>query len=146
MSVMVIGYGNTLRGDDGLGWVAAERLAEILPPSVSVLQRHQLGIEMVEDIADIDHLVLIDVTASEAPGTITCRQLMATREAYGMLEHHVHPEVLLTTCLALHGRMPEATLFTVGADSFDFSEELSPPVQAALPVLVHRVAAHIASL
>ncbi len=114
MSVMVIGYGNTLRGDDGLGWVAAERLAEILPPSVSVLQRHQLGIEMVEDIADIDHLVLIDVTASEAPGTITCRQLMATRE--------------------------------VGADSFDFSEELSPPVQAALPVLVHRVAAHIASL
>jgi len=45
--VLVIGYGNTLRGDDGLGQRAAEALAQrALPDGVEVLSCHQLTIEL----------------------------------------------------------------------------------------------------
>ena len=40
--VLVIGYGNTLRSDDGAGVVAAERLAEAIGSRATVLTRHQL--------------------------------------------------------------------------------------------------------
>lgn len=146
MSVLIIGYGNTLRGDDGLGWVAAERLAAVThSPDVSVMMAHQLGIEMVEDVKDADQLILIDVTASDEPGTIACKRLMASRESYGMLEHHVHPEVVLTTCQALYDRAPQSYLFTVGGESFDFNEGLSDVVEAALPELIRQVLALIES-
>lgn len=146
MSVLVIGYGNTLRGDDGLGWVAAERLqAATRSLPVTIMTSHQLGIEMVEEIAGAEHLIFLDVTASGEPGAIECRSLEASRDSYGMLEHHVHPEVLLTICRALYGHIPESYLFTVGGESFDFSESLSPVVEAAIPDLISQVIALINS-
>ena len=49
--VLVIGYGNVLRSDDGVGWHVTERLAsDARFASVTVLQRHQLTPELALDL------------------------------------------------------------------------------------------------
>ena len=73
---LIIGYGNPLRGDDGVGPRAAELLVEedgvtspLLPDGVQVLVCHQLTIELAPQIAEADRLILIDAIASDATTT-----------------------------------------------------------------------------
>ena len=61
--VLVIGYGNPLRGDDGAGWKAAELLAE--DPRLAgavVLARHQLTPELADDVSRASLVVLVDAS------------------------------------------------------------------------------------
>ena len=60
---LIIGYGNPLRGDDGLGWRAAEQLAEIIPQSeAEVIACHQLTPELAEPISRARLVIFIDMS------------------------------------------------------------------------------------
>jgi hypothetical protein len=49
--VLIVGYGNPLRGDDGLGWRAAERLRTVIQDAgVEILALHQLTPELMETL------------------------------------------------------------------------------------------------
>ncbi|MFI5043071.1 MAG: hydrogenase maturation protease, partial [Acidimicrobiales bacterium] len=72
--VLVIGYGNTLRSDDGVGWHAAALLAE--DPrlaGVEVLAVHQLTPELALDMSRATLVILIDAGADDPPGAIAVR-------------------------------------------------------------------------
>jgi hydrogenase maturation protease len=125
--VLIIGYGNPLRGDDGFGYRAAERI----PGAIAV---HQLTPELMDPISRADHVIFLDATTEGFPGDITRRPLLASGEGQAFT-HHVSPESLLAGALALYGRAPDAVLITVCGADFGLSETLSPPVQAALDSL-----------
>jgi Ni,Fe-hydrogenase maturation factor len=61
--------------------------------------------------------------------------------AAGGFSHQLTPEVLLGFTERLYGSCPEAVLFSVGADSFGYGDDLSESVRAALPGLLERVQA-----
>ncbi len=148
---LIIGYGNPLRGDDGIGCRAAEVLAEgggDTPPlqdnGVEVIACHQLTPELAPRIAEADRLVLIDACASGAPGTITEQTLTPQQTEHHSLTHHVNAAGLLAMAQILYGHAPATTLFTVSGGSFDYGEALTPSVSAALPILCARVRALVA--
>ena len=74
--VVIIGYGNTLRGDDGLGWIAAEFLAGVIQPCQAwVITCHQLTIDLAEALSKSTLAILIDACVGAEPGLITCDEI-----------------------------------------------------------------------
>jgi len=70
---VVIGLGNPLMGDDGLGLAALERLRStwVLPPEVTLVDGGTWGMSLLPEIEDADRLVLLDaIDRAAAPGTL----------------------------------------------------------------------------
>ena len=71
--IVIVGYGNPLRSDDGLGWRVAEELSRRLsPPEVEVIVRHQLTPELADDVRNADAVFFIDAARVGQPGEVTC--------------------------------------------------------------------------
>jgi hydrogenase maturation protease len=143
--VLIIGYGNPLRGDDGLGWRAAEQLA-LEWPEAETLTCQQLTPELAGPISRAARVAFVDAAAAGPPGAISQRRLEPDAAAPASFTHHVNPGVLLALSEKLFGHLPEAALFSVAGASFDFGQALSPAVEAALPELVRQVRAWASSL
>ncbi len=137
--VLIIGYGNTLRGDDAVGWLAAEALAGVgLPPEITVLARRQLAPELAETISEVAIALFVDSTQDGEPGELRCQAVGPLVDDSG-LTHSASPAALIFLARELYGRAPEALLFSLCGESFDLNEELSPRVRDALPKLVEMV-------
>jgi hydrogenase maturation protease len=134
---LIIGYGNPLRGDDGLGWHAAQCLAAVLnKPEVEIIACHQLTPELAEPISRADLVVFIDAAPQGPAGRLSSQRITLDAVLPGTFSHHLTPRTLLAWAQALYGSYPEAMLFSVSSQCFDCSEALSPPVAAAVPELV----------
>ena len=93
--VLVVGYGNPLRTDDGLGWQAATELADADGlPGARVLRCHQLAPELAVDVLRAQAVVLVDARPDDG-GPITSRRVTAGTPGVGPWSHHVTPESLL---------------------------------------------------
>jgi hydrogenase maturation protease len=138
--VLVIGYGNVLRGDDGAGPAAAEALRDQLPErKVEVLAVHQLLPELVQRLSVSRLAIFIDADWKIPPGQVHKRTLAAHHSERETIGHHQSPENLLEMTSELYGHAPPAILFTVGGANFGFQEGLSKPVRRAIPELVREV-------
>jgi hydrogenase maturation protease len=142
--VLVIGYGNTLRSDDGVGWRAAVLLAaDPRLADVKVLAAHQLTPELAFDMSREALVILIDASIDDPPGAITVRSLAdddnVAGGAPGAGSHHVGPGELLAVALELYGAAPAAFVVRVGVANIEVGESLSPEVAAALPGAVDAV-------
>jgi hydrogenase maturation protease len=139
-TVLIIGYGNPLRSDDGIGWQAGRLLAQALAgQDVEIITCHQLTPELAETLSHVAHAVFIDADAEGNAGEIHCRYVCPSEPASSPFTHTCTPSGLLSSARQLYGRCPEAILVTVTAESFEFGDTLSPAVAAALPKLVNEV-------
>jgi hydrogenase maturation protease len=123
-NVLVIGYGNTLRGDDGAG-VRAVEMIEQQHPEYSCIIAHQLTPELAERIAEANIVFFIDAqTESEE---LLVRIIEPKKEPDEPHTHFVSPESLLSLSLRLYKKLP-AKSYCIGipASSLGFSEDLSP--------------------
>lgn len=120
---LVIGYGNTIRGDDGAG-IAAVGILKNNYPQFDFISLHQLTPDLTETISYYDAVYFID--ASIDVSEVTQINLRPEVSTVGINTHIVSPQILLNTCLNLYGSVPsEIVLFHIPAYNFDFSEELS---------------------
>ena len=144
--ILVIGYGNTLRRDDGLGRVAVQRIESLVQDhAVKVMVVHQMGIELAEDLRDADLAIFIDAHVGDKPGTLKETEVIPDNAAPESFSHHLSPGVLLGCVEALYNTHPETVVYSIAADSFDYGEGLSPSVEATLPMLIDKVLARIAT-
>jgi len=148
--ILVIGYGNPLCGDDGLGPDVAGRLAEAvdaLGGGIECLSIHQLTPELAEPISRAGTVIFVDAAVGNVPGGITCYKLARPTQAHGAtpqaFTHHVNPGALLENAELLYGRRPAAYLYTVSGCNFNLGDSFSPAVEAALPGLLERMKARI---
>lgn len=130
---LVIGYGNPLRGDDGLGW----RVAAIIQAcrenlKIEVMMCQQLVPELAEKISRARTVYFVDADRAGVPGAWRCEPIQA-QNAASALAHFATPGALLAAALALYGTAPEAYLFTVSGACFEFGDGLSAVVAAAAP-------------
>jgi hydrogenase maturation protease len=138
--VLIIGWGNPLRGDDGLGWRAAESLAAALKgQDVTIRVSHQLMPELAEEISRSELVIFIDAACHNSPGELRFERVEPRCPPSATFSHQMNPEALTGMAKRLYGFCPDAFLFSVGGRSFEFGEELSSEVQAALPALVRKV-------
>ena len=137
---LILGYGNTLRGDDGAGRVVAERLQAIIrDPNVEILSLHQLTPDLMVNLSRADHAIFIDASATGRPGGYVCLPLYPAPQC-AQFTHHASPETLLAGSRSLYGRCPEATLYLIPGQEFELSDRLSGAVQAAASQLVAHLA------
>ena len=77
---LIIGYGNPLRGDDGIGQAAAQAFAdEAAGDGIDVVRCHQLMPELAEQLAAVDLAVFVDAGATGAPGGVVTTRLQAAQ-------------------------------------------------------------------
>jgi hydrogenase maturation protease len=144
--VLVIGFGNELRGDDGLGPVAAQHLQLIFSDGgVDFLIEHQLYPEMAEIISHFEHVIFIDADIGENPGQISHSVLSPQLPSNNSsaLSHDVNPAQLMLMSQQLYAGQATAEVYSVSAASFEFSEGLSAQIESVLPALIEQIAASI---
>ena len=133
--MIVIGVGNSWRGDDAAGLAVAERLRG----AVEAVEHEADGAGLVERWRDRDHVVVVDAAASEAaPGTIRrfdanagplpARLLRSSTHAFGVAD-----AVELARALACLPRRLE--VYAIEGADFSAGMGLSPAVAAAVEQL-----------
>lgn len=140
--LLIVGYGNPLRGDDGLGWRAADYLAGLKEfaedPFVRIDTVHQLTPEIAEAVAEAGMTLFIDAaarTVGHPPGTLKCQEVRVRGAFPEKLGHHLTPAQVLAYARAIYDRKPRAYVASVVAESFDYGAPLSAAVEAAIPLL-----------
>ena len=144
-SVLIVGYGNPLRGDDGLGLEAAELLAgDPRLRGAQVLWRQQPTPDLAADFKDASLVVLIDVNVVAEPGVVSVVRLDPSRRSTSSSSHHVDPADLLALTHELYGASPAVFVVSAGAATLETGEGLSHALQRALPSVVEAVVAIVA--
>ncbi len=145
--VLIIGYGNPLRSDDGFGWHAAQKLATSFHQSeIEVMARQQLTPDLAETASHFQLVVFIDAARDCAPGELRCESIArgGSRGQVTSFSHFLTPASLLAWTAELYKKFPDAYSITVGGASFAEGETLSPAVEAAFEPLLAQVHALLA--
>ena len=113
---LIIGYGSTLRCDDGIGYIIAEQLMDAPPSQISdlksqieVIARHQLTPDLADAVHQADQVIFIDACADAAPGEVRVTEVKPAGENWGAFVHEMSPGVLLDCVKDLYGKTPRAT-------------------------------------
>ncbi len=141
--VLVLGYGNVSRQDDGIGFHVINAIAWRLgrPPltpgekglsdlgqPVDLAFVLQLVPELAETLADYDEVFFVDAHTGAYEEPIRWEKL-APGYAPSAFTHHMTPATLLEITKALYGRTPMGHLVSVRGFRFGFGMELSPEAQ-----------------
>jgi len=133
---LVIGIGNPLRRDDGVGWWLARR-ARRLRPAPRVLAVQQLTPELVEVLAAARRVLFIDAwlpqAGTAAPARLLPLSLPPAGAGGGAFSHQLDPPQLLAITALLHGRTPSAWLLLLPAHALEHGARLSPAMRRQLP-------------
>jgi hydrogenase maturation protease len=122
--LLIIGYGNTLRRDDGVGPRAVAAVEELRLPGVCTIACPQLTPEMADPLSRAGAAVFVDA-AVDHPGQMRLCRLFPSGSSQ-ILAHTADPSVLLALARDAFGRAPEAWMLTIPAEALGFGEELSP--------------------
>lgn len=129
-SLIVMGYGNPGRLDDGLGPAFAERAGLLGLPGVAVEAGYQLTVEDAALVARYEVAVFADAAMSGPP--FHCRPLVPA-EGDSFSSHDLHPEQVLFLAQQLFGAATRGWLIGLRGYDFDqFGERLSPRARSNL--------------
>ena len=135
--VLVIGYGNTLRGDDGVGPKVAEAIAALNLPGVQTLACPLLTPELADPISQAEKVIFVDA-AVDAPKEVQWRRL-EPNESSQIMAHAADPRTMLALARDVFGHVPEAWWLTIPAVELGFQEEFSTAVQRDFLVAVKKI-------
>jgi hydrogenase maturation protease len=166
MKTLIIGLGNPILGDDGVGWKVAEEVKRQLPSSQAP---HQLppfslkmggekeegvevdcvslgGLSLMERMLGYQHVILVDsMESGQNPvGSVRAFPLIGLPNPMAGHSGSAHDTSLLNAlqiAQAMGADVPERVDVVVieTMNRYDFSEEISPEVKAAIPITVHKI-------
>jgi hydrogenase maturation protease len=133
MNHLVIGYGNTLRSDDGAGQIVADRVATWKLPNLRSLAVHQLTPELADDLANTDTVIFVDaiILSKQNLKKIEIKTLECHYK-YLNLGHIENPRSLLYLSKIVYNKLPLAYWILIPAINFDFGEEISSLTQQGI--------------
>ena len=143
--LLLIGYGNPLRQDDGLGWRIAMAIEALDLPGLQVLAAQQLSLELAAPIALAEAVVFVDAAYGDdaANGSAQAieplalqpmhRNPQASNPGPQTFSHQLTPQALLLLAGQLYGHQPAALQLLVPALWDGHGEGFSPCAAAALP-------------
>ena len=145
-ATLVIGLGNSLRGDDGVGVRVAQTLAEqVLPPGVEVIDGGMQGLGIVNLMEGRQRVIVVDAADVGRPPGQFVRFTLDEARLLGDDQHlSVHAAGLRDALLlaqALKMLPDEVIIFGVQPANLDWESTLSPQVEAILPDLIEAVLA-----
>jgi hydrogenase maturation protease len=145
MKTLVLGLGNPILSDDGVGIRVAQEVGKKLDdPQITVAETSGAGLSLLDSIAGYDKVIIIDAIQTKK-GNAGQIYRMETKD-FSLTKHFSSPhQINLVTALEL-GKMlnlampQEITVFAVEAkDITSFSEKCTPEVEKAIPEVVKMV-------
>ena len=139
--VLIIGYGNPLRRDDGVGWHIAHALrAKNSAEDVEILACYQLTPDLAEPLSRAQRAIFVDATVDTTHGDLYVQTISANGAVSPRFSHHVTPQTLLAQANAWYGSGPRvAYLVSVCARDTGLGENLSARVAKILPLALREV-------
>ncbi|MEW5831013.1 MAG: hydrogenase maturation protease [Chloroflexota bacterium] len=151
MRTLVIGLGNPILGDDGVGWIVASAINDQLPLTnphspIEVDCVALGGLSLMERMLGYERVVLVDsMETGQGPvGSVRVFPLASLPDpglGHSASAHDTSLMTALRTAEQIGAEVPsQVDVVAIEAQNvYDFSEELSPPVAAAVPVAVEHV-------
>jgi hydrogenase maturation protease len=141
---LIVGLGNPLRGDDGVGARVVQVLAtEELPDGVEVVDGGTQGLGLVSLMEGWPRVIVVDAAnVGKAHGEFTRFTLNETRLLGSDDQVSVHAAGLRDALLLAQvlGVLPqEVVIYGIQPANLDWDTELSPPVKATVPEIVRRI-------
>ncbi len=149
-SILILGLGNPLQSDDGIGSVVAQALEDVqahghtpLPDDVEVMDGGTPGIGLLNLVEGRRRVIIVDAAAmQQAPGTIvrfTPDQvnLEETKRLFSLHASGIAESLALARALKVS--LPEIVVLGVQPGRIDWGQGLSEPVQAAVPRVIEMV-------
>ena len=121
--LLVIGYGNTLRSDDGVGPKVADAIAALKLPGVRALACGLLTPELAEPVARANTVVFVDA-AVDAPREVQLRALEPAASSQ-VMAHAAEPRTLLALARDVFGHAPKGWWLTIPAENLGIGEVFS---------------------
>jgi hydrogenase maturation protease len=134
---LIIGYGNSLRGDDGVG-PAVVALIGARQPGARAIALPMLVPELAPLVAAAPIVVFVDAGVDAPPGDVRVERLDEGGDL-GAFGHLVSPRAIVGLARRLYAGTPAAFQVSVGVACFDVGVPLSPAVAAAVPRAVDAV-------
>jgi hydrogenase maturation protease len=121
--ILVYGYGNPGRRDDGLGPALVERLEVVHLPGVTTDSNYQLQVEDAAAVSQCDAVIFVDAAnAGSVPFSFTG---LEPSEETAFTTHSVSPASVLALCRDLYGAHPAAYLLAIRGYEWDMGEGLT---------------------
>ena len=151
MNTLILGIGNPILGDDGVGFHVAQELAKLITDdAVDIEDACTSGLNLLDIITGYQRVIIIDAIQTEEgePGEIyRLRPEDFTRSVHlGSPLHDLNfPTVLDIGKKLIPGEMPrEVVIFAIEVEEIEtFTEEMTPKVQEAVPQVVKLVLGEI---
>ena len=135
--LLVIGYGNSLCRDDGVGPRVAEAVEELNLPGVRTLVCQLLTPEFADSIARARRVIFVDAAVDKTDG-VHFRHL-EPGETSQLMAHAADPRTMLALARDVFGRAPEAWWLTIPAIQLGFGTDYSPETEAGFQKAVAEI-------
>jgi hydrogenase maturation protease len=139
--VLVVGVGNSIMGDDGLGVRAVDELRlRDLPDYVDTLDAGTALLDALPDLKEYDKVVLIDAVAADGDGVTILRNPSPSKLPQRALSlHEVGIGEALSLQLLVDGKLPEVVIIGLKPRRIEIGTGLSDEVASKVPELVEAV-------
>jgi len=149
--LLILGLGNLLCSDDGVGVVATQMIAETrnVPEGVQVLDGGTLGLALLPYFEDAEQAILVDAIETDAPpGTLVRLEgdEVGPAVASRLSVHQVGVADLIEAARWRDRIPPTLVLLGIVPATTELRVDLSPAVQAALPALLDSICGEAARL
>jgi len=137
-TAIIIGYGNELFGDDGIGPLIAKVIQRWRLPCVQSLAVHQLTPELAEPIANSRLAIFVDTCINSLYNQVQVQSLLPSPLNYTHT-HSSDPQSLLTLSQFLYGNCPSAWLVIVPGEKFQLGDPISPLGKKAIGIALNKI-------
>ncbi len=141
--ILVLGVGNLLLSDEGVGVHVAQRMMTMdMPPEVQVVEGGTDGFGLVNVITEADRMILIDaVKGGGQPGSIYRFEIEDCPPYPDIFKTSVHQISILEVInlSSLIGTTPRTTIIGIEPACMEMGMELSPTVEAKVPRVIQMI-------
>ena len=149
MKTLILGMGNPILSDDGVGLLAAEMMRDKVPEA-DVASSAMIGLSLFDQIIGYDTLFIIDAMTTKS-GEVGTLKKISEHDRHGTLHlfssHglNIYELMELGACCGL--AIPRlATIFGIEiGDEVAFGESLSPPLSEKLPAIIEQIITYMVS-
>jgi len=135
--LLLIGYGNTLRSDDGVGPKVVEKVAALKLPGIQTLSCDLLTPEFADPISRAETVVFIDA-AIDAPQRVQLRPL-APAASSQIMAHAADPRTMLALARDIFGHAPKAWWLTIPVENIGIGEEFSALAKQGVASAIEKI-------
>jgi hydrogenase maturation protease len=121
--ILIVGIGNMLRSDDGVGAYVCEKIEQLKLPGTTTIIVQQLHVEMIEEMTYYDHVILVDAAATS--DILQFEPLQENPQQTLSSSHHINASFIQTLSQKLYNKTLSIYLCAIPGSNFDTGDTLS---------------------